>query len=477
MRITMRHIIAAALLVVACHQQGTKAQETLPWAPTIDVARQVAARKNQLVLVHFWSHSCAPCLRLEQTVFNDPQVAHSISRDYVPVKVNVDDFPLTAGYYSIEQLPTDVVLTSDGQILFRGISPGSPAEFITHYQQVATASRSAGGTTLAQTMLAQTPIDSNTATNHNAIGQAPAHSAAYQQVLQGYPSRNTAGQVGNAQVAYPPAGTPAQGTYGYAPPSTAPSVSGRQSNLDSNAWANQPVPQVGSRYSSSQGPSNDAGPVAGQAGPAYQTLGPDRYSGVQQNNPREFSQQIVPGFAAQASPVSPGAVLGATLSNPPPYNGIPQHTMTSPGISPPVVPVPAGNTPVGMDGHCPVTLAEQSRWQLGDVRWGAVHRGRTYLFVGSGEQQRFLSNPDFYAPMLSGSDPVEYIERGNVVTGKRQHGVFYRQQVYLFSSEETLDRFWKSPERYHAAAYQAMRQADVNYRAVRSPNRVTTPLR
>ena len=273
MRITMRHIIAAALLVVTCYQQGTKAQETLPWAPTIDVARQVAARKNQLVLVHFWSHSCAPCLRLEQTVFNDPQVAHSISRDYVPVKINVDDSPLTAGYYSIEQLPTDVVLTSDGQILFRGISPGNPAEFIAHYQQVATASRSAGETTLAQTMLAQTPIDSNTATNHNAIGRASAHSAAYQQVSQGYPSRNTAGQVGNAQVAYPPAGTPAQGTHGYAPPSTAPSVSGWQSNLDSNAWANQPVPQVGSRYSGSQGQSNDAGPVAGQAGPRLPNAG------------------------------------------------------------------------------------------------------------------------------------------------------------------------------------------------------------
>ena len=486
MRTTIRHIIATALLVVAC-QQGTKAQETMPWAPTIEVARQVAARQNQLVLVHFWSRACAPCIRLEQTVFNDPKVAHSIGRDYVPVKVNVDDFPATAGQFGIERMPTDVVMTSDGQILSRGDSPGTPAEFIAHYQQVATASRSAGGTMFAQTPIhSNAAVNPNAAINPNAIGQAYANSAAYQQGPQAYPARNAAGQVPAAQVAYPPAGTPPPGISGHVPPATAPSLPGWQSNPESNAWANQPVPQVGSRYSSSQGSPNATGPVAGQAGPTYQTPGPAQYSvGVQQNNPREIAQQSPPGvappnspgYAPQAPPVSPGTVPGTTLANAPPYNGVPQHTMPSPAISPPVVQTPAGNTPTGMDGYCPVTLAEQSRWQLGDVRWGAVHRGRTYLFAGSGEQQRFLSNPDFYAPMLSGSDPVEYIERGNLVTGTRQHGVFYRQQVYLFSSEETLDRFWKSPERYHAAAYQAMRQADATYQAARPPNGTTTPLR
>jgi YHS domain-containing protein len=74
------------------------------------------------------------------------------------------------------------------------------------------------------------------------------------------------------------------------------------------------------------------------------------------------------------------------------------------------------------------------------------------------EQQRFMANPDFYAPMLSGHDSVVYIEQGRLVPGTREHGVFYRQQVYLFSSEESLQRFWQGPERFHAAAFQAMRQ-------------------
>ena len=50
-----KQIVLASLVLVVAWQEGTKAQGPLSWAPSIDVARQVAARQNQLVLVHFWS--------------------------------------------------------------------------------------------------------------------------------------------------------------------------------------------------------------------------------------------------------------------------------------------------------------------------------------------------------------------------------------------------------------------------------------
>jgi YHS domain-containing protein len=113
-----------------------------------------------------------------------------------------------------------------------------------------------------------------------------------------------------------------------------------------------------------------------------------------------------------------------------------------------VATVPPGNPPLGMDGYCPVHLTEGQDWKRGDARWGAIHRGRTYLFVSQGCQQKFLANPDRYSPVLEGHDPVVAVEENKLVAGKREFGVFYEGRVYLFASEATLDRFSTSPERY-----------------------------
>lgn len=118
-------------------------------------------------------------------------------------------------------------------------------------------------------------------------------------------------------------------------------------------------------------------------------------------------------------------------------------------------PVPAAqpaNTPspypVGFDGFCPVTLAEQAKWAEGRAQWGVQHRGRTYLFVGQEEQQRFLANPDRYAPALSGDDVVLAFESGQQMPGQRRYGVTYQARIYLFSSLETRSRFAANPQAY-----------------------------
>ncbi len=120
--------------------------------------------------------------------------------------------------------------------------------------------------------------------------------------------------------------------------------------------------------------------------------------------------------------------------------------------------IPAGNPPLAMDGYCPVTLVQNQKWIQADAQWGAIHRGRTYLFAGQAEQQRFLANPDAFSPVVSGFDPVKLKDQGQWIDGKRQHGVFYQNRIYLFADEPALQRFWQSPDFYAAAAQQAMQQ-------------------
>jgi YHS domain-containing protein/thiol-disulfide isomerase/thioredoxin len=116
-----------------------------------------------------------------------------------------------------------------------------------------------------------------------------------------------------------------------------------------------------------------------------------------------------------------------------------------PQAQPPAPPAPPA---LALDGYCPVTLVDRRQWQAGDRQWGAIHRGRTYLFINEAAQKAFLSNPDRYSPVLSGNDPVMRLDHQQDVPGKREYGAFYNDRIYLFTSEDTFQRFDRNPNRY-----------------------------
>lgn len=185
-----------------------------------------------------------------------------------------------------------------------------------------------------------------------------------------------------------------------------------------------------------------------------------------------------------------GATPYGVLSEKPPI--VPPHKGASRGLAPQVQPpapsqrsdfppahdsagarrdaqIPPANPPLGLDGFCPVHLVEQKdSWAKGDPRWGAIHRGRTYLFCGPQQQRRFLSAPDCYAPVLSGNDVVLAIDRGQTVAGHRGHGVFFGDRVYLFASEASLEKFSENPDYYAGKVLQA-RQSEMTQRLGSAP--------
>lgn len=113
------------------------AQQGIQWAPTLDVAKQVAGQTNRLVLVHFWADWCKPCMEMEQTVFNRAGVASALEGNFVPVKIVPKQFPHTAEAYGVSRLPTDVVITSGGQLVARLPGSTDPSEYVGRLNQVA----------------------------------------------------------------------------------------------------------------------------------------------------------------------------------------------------------------------------------------------------------------------------------------------------------------------------------------------------
>ena len=226
----------------------------------------------------------------------------------------------------------------------------------------------------------------------------------------------------------------------------------------------QASPAIGARVVLDPSPASGGAPAASSAKPA---------------NP-------VPTVPVVAGPLPPaGPAQNQTLAAPPPAAGgsdivhfaVAANTGNAPTASPTaavaMAPQLSGNRPlddkqpaatakrpahplVGLDGFCPVQLAENFRWQPGKKDWGAIHRGRTYLFAGQEEQRRFLAQPDRYAPVSSGDDVVVLLEQGRAVSGHREHGVKFDGHVYLFASENTLDRFQSNPRYYAERALQAM---------------------
>jgi protein disulfide-isomerase len=335
------------------------AQQPIHWEATLDNAQRLAGQTNRLVLIQFWAPWCNVCRRMEAEVFSQPTVAADIAVNYVPVKINADNFPATAQRYNINALPTTVIITPQGQLLDSMRGRIEPAEFSVRLNRIAANAKQQGATPYAQ-------IPANTAPATPAI----------------------AGPV-QAQPAAPATPTP------IAQPSYVP--------------AGQPI-------------------AASQ-----------------------------PSAAVSQPPVPPSQPLPAGRQ---PY--APQQQIAAQNPTNPVLPAPAqpaAGPALGLDGYCSVSLVEKQQWVIGDRRWGAIHRGRTYLFVGPEEQRRFLADPDRYAPAVSGNDVVLAAEQGRPVPGMREHGVFFNNRVFLFSSEDTLEKFSRNPAQYATQGLGAMRTA------------------
>jgi len=344
--------------------------------------------------------------------------------------VNAADFPQLTQRFDVRAVPTDVVVTAGGEVIDRLACPQDPAQYVAQLRAVA----------------ARNGFASNS-------GQPPANTGApYAQPPQ------------HAQYASGLAMSPygQQPNAGYTGQPTNPGAQPQTSHLAAGHGPSPAVPNYVGQVGGPQAP-----PHANQAQPqprvaANVAAGGNPYRG----NSRQYGAGEAPAGAYAA--VTSGARGMQPQGPPPSMTGGPQGgraagNHSAPSASEPVnrqaANPPAGNPPIGLDGFCPVTLANESKWIKGDVKFGAIHRGRTYLFVGQTEQQQFLAQPDVFSPVLSGFDPVRFVESGDLVQGHRSHGVFFGKQIYLFESEESLQRFWAAPHRYAASAWQAMKES------------------
>ena len=404
----MRSIRTIAILVTVATTVATtcEAQNQVQWLTDWRQARDLAQQQHRLVLFHFWSESCAPCLKLERNVFNRPEVARAFHSGYIPVKINVDQDKQLAAHYKVSSWPTDVIVDHNGRVVHKEVSPQDYNKYIALLDGVKANHAVAMGNP------APTPTTNHLA-NHGAGNHGagdPRNSTFQPGGSSNQRTNNALRQVAPSQQA--PVGNPVANPYGR--PNQSPvgnsnfTPGGQQPGLTNQQQVNNPIHN----------------PSVNQGGQAARTPGGVNQALVQGNATHPEQVSFVPGDTPRI-PVQP--VGRAQL--------------------------PARAATMGLEAYCPVTLVHQQTWSKGDARWGAVHRGRTYLFASPQNQQAFLQNPDKYAPILSGYDPVQYVDQGTVADGRRKHGLYYGEKYFLFSTETSLEQFQRNPQRYLVSGY------------------------
>ena len=104
--------------------------------------------------------------------------------------------------------------------------------------------------------------------------------------------------------------------------------------------------------------------------------------------------------------------------------------------------------PTGLKGRCPVTLHQSRRWLRGDKQYSVEYKGLVYFFAGAEEKAAFEQDPDRFAPKLLGCDAVVLSQSHRAIPGRIDCGVFFDNQLYLFSSKGNREEFKRQPLKY-----------------------------
>jgi protein disulfide-isomerase len=356
-------------------------------------------------------------------------VGAAIEKNYVPVKVNAISSSAMAYAFKVDRVPSDVILTSHGNILATYTSPLTQQDYLAKLSEVVT--------------------------QFGRQGSKPVAVAGPRQVNAAY-----AGLQGSRmQAASTPVGIPVNPVAQQASASNAtPATSALATAALNPPPASQPSQSV-DRY---------ALPIRQNSSPQKPEV-PANAMPSSYRNPYMAPQMQSSAVTRTGAPAAYPSQRPATTNTVPPavtsntVNGAVAATMTKakiPKTSSTISQLPAGSPPLGFEGYCPVTLKFDKKWVRGNVQYGAIHRGRTYLFVGDGQRQQFLANPDAYSPVFSGMDPVALLDNKQTVEGSRKYGFEYRGAFYLFSNSETMQKFASQPDRYAAGVRQAMVQHD-----------------
>ncbi len=99
----------------------------IPWQASFPLALEAARQQGKPVFLYMTAAWCSICRRVERETFTDPEVLSAMGR-FVPVRVDIDQYPWVGQRYGIAAVPACLVLDSRGRVAGRSFGFQSPQE-------------------------------------------------------------------------------------------------------------------------------------------------------------------------------------------------------------------------------------------------------------------------------------------------------------------------------------------------------------
>lgn len=104
---------------------------------SLSLAIQKAGNEGKLLFVEFGAQWCMPCRFMDENTFKDGEVVAYMKDNYVPVKIDIDDFDGFAykQKYHVEALPTFLIFNSEGKVIDRYEQSMAPSNLLNILKQ------------------------------------------------------------------------------------------------------------------------------------------------------------------------------------------------------------------------------------------------------------------------------------------------------------------------------------------------------
>lgn len=99
------------------------------WHYNLDEAISAAQLTDRVIMVDFMASWCGPCKMMDAEVFQSAAFKEK-SRDFVLVKIDVDEQTAVAQKYGVSAMPTVKFLRKDGSVLHEFVGYGGPAQVL-----------------------------------------------------------------------------------------------------------------------------------------------------------------------------------------------------------------------------------------------------------------------------------------------------------------------------------------------------------
>ncbi|MEZ6123566.1 MAG: thioredoxin family protein [Planctomycetaceae bacterium] len=132
----------------------------------------------------------------------------------------------------------------------------------------------------------------------------------------------------------------------------------------------------------------------------------------------------------------------------------------SPSFAAATMVAPAAEAPAvfeapSFDGLCLPGVSQTRSLVRGLPQFALRYKGKTIYFSSEERMAEFQSHPEKYWPAESGICPVTLVESGRRVEGKLQYAAMFRNQLWLTSSAEQMQKFVAAPAKYADAVHTA----------------------